>query len=50
MKTPPLLRVLLAAFTLPSLATEVLNIDTNESGKFDQWQYFLDSHTVERVE
>lgn len=50
MKTPLLLIVLLTAFTLPSLAAEVLTSDTNENGKFDPWQYFLDSHTVERVE
>lgn len=50
MKTPLFLRVLLAAFAQPSLATEVLTIHTNEDGKMDPWQYFLDSPTVERVE
>jgi len=49
MKTPLFLRVLLAAFAQPSLAIEVLTIDTKD-GKMDPWQNFLDSPTVERVE
>ncbi len=41
MKTPLFLRVLLAAFTQPSLATEVFTIDINEDGRWTHGNIFL---------
>ena len=50
MKTFLLSIALLTALTYPSFANDVLNIDTNEDGKFDQWQYLNETGKKLRID